>query len=480
MRISLPNNWKPRDYQMAAWNYLENGGLHAELIWHRRSGKDEVALHRTCIAAFERPATYWHMLPKANQARKAIWEAVNPHTGIRRIDEAFPVQLRAATRENEMFIKFLNGSTWQVLGSDNFEGSIGSPPAGIVWSEWAQANPTARGYLRPILAENGGWQIFITTPRGKNHAYKTFQTAQNIPGTFAQICDAKSTSVFSDEDLEREKVEYIGTYGSDLGAALFEQEYMCSFDAAIMGAYYALEFAEIDKSGRIRDVPHDSDYPVYTAWDLGFDDDTAVWFYQVVAGEIHILEYYYASGKSIDFYCSQLLGVNVTIDIIEGKLVVKYGAPIKGLEHRVKYDYGSINVPHDARAKTLAAQGKSIQEQLATVFGWSKVRVVPTLSVEDGIQATRKLLERAYIDSGCDEGVEAVRQYRREWDDTKKMFRDKPEHDWTSHPADALRTMAVAWRDDRKAAQPLPKGPRLIQQAKYNDLWDAKPQKRRI
>jgi len=481
LRIRLPNNWEPRDYQRKAWDYLEEGGKHAELIWHRRSGKDEVALHRTAVAAIERPATYWHMLPKANQARKAIWDAINPHTGIRRIDEAFPLEIRAATRENEMFIKFRNGATWQVLGSDNFEGSIGSPPAGIVWSEWAQANPAARGYLRPILAENNGWQIFITTPRGKNHAYSTYNAAKKEDGAFTQILDARSTSVFTLEGLEIERLEFIGTYGADLGNALFEQEYMCSFDAAILGAYYAAEFADIDKTNRIMSVEHDAAFPVFTAWDLGYDDDTAIWWYQVIGGEIRILEYHYDSGKNIDHYCSQLLGVEVTINVVNGKLAVEYGKSIDELAHRTQYEYGSINVPHDAKAKTLAAQGKSIQEQLSTVFGWSKVRVIPTLSVEDGIQAVRKMLPRAYIDSGCQEGIEAVRQYHREWDDNKKMFKDKPEHDWTSHPSDALRTMAVAWRDDRTAPPAKEKPIRLIQKATLNDLWAAnKPEKKRI
>lgn len=479
MRIKLPNNWKPRDYQLPAWSYLERGGRHAELIWHRRSGKDEISLHRTAIAAFERPATYWHMLPKANQARKAIWDAINPHTGKRRIDEAFPPELRAATRENEMFIKFINGATWQVLGSDNFEGSIGSPPAGIVWSEWAQANPSARGYLRPIIAENNGWQIFITTPRGKNHAYSTFNAAKKEPGAFAQLLTARDTGSMTEAQLEFELAEYIATYGKDMGAALFDQEYLCSFDAAILGAYFGAEFADIDRTGRITRVAHDPAFPVYTGWDLGYDDDTAIWWYQVINGEVRILEYYYNSGKNIDHYASQLLGVEVNIDLIHGQLKVSYGADIPGLEHRRQYDYAALNVPHDARAKTLAAQGKSIQEQLNAVFGASKVKVIPTLSIEDGIQAVRKMLPRTYFDESCEEGIEAVRQYRREWDDSKKAFKDKPEHDWTSHPADALRTVAVAWRDKMPER---PKEPmKALHNMTMNDLWKAqKPKKARI
>src|SRR5690606_17569152 len=147
-------------------------------------------------------------------------------TGMRRIDEAFPREIRQTTREQEMMIKFVNGATWQVLGSDNFQGAIGSPPAGIVYSEWALAKPSARAYLRPILAENGGWQLFITTPRGKNHAYRTYQAATQNPDAFAQRLDATQTDVFSPAQLEYERQQYIQDYGHDMGTALFEQEFM--------------------------------------------------------------------------------------------------------------------------------------------------------------------------------------------------------------------------------------------------------------
>jgi hypothetical protein len=389
------------------------------------------------------------MLPQAAQARKAIWEAINPHTGKRRIDEAFPKELRATTREQEMMIRFKTGSTWQVVGSDNYNSLVGSPPAGVTYSEWALANPSARAYLRPIIAENKGWQLFITTPRGKNHAYQTYEAATKTDRAFAQRITVRDTKVLSPEDLEVERLAYLADFGKEMGQALFDQEWMCSFDAAIMGAYYAAEFTDIDASKRITRVEHDPSYPVYTGWDLGFDDDTAIWFYQVIAGEVRILEYYYNSGKNIDHYCSQLLGVKVTIDIVNDKLVVRKGEDIDDLAHRRAYNHGLINVPHDAKAKTLAARGKSIQEQLAAVFGWDKVRVIPTLSLEDGIQAVRKMLPRTYFDESCEiEGISALRQYRREWDDEKKCFADKPVHDWTSHPADGLRTVAVAWRDN--------------------------------
>ena len=124
--VTLPNNWKPRPYQRKFWDYLERGGKRAIEIAHRRWGKDDVLLHRAAVSAFERPATYWHALPEYSQARKAIWNAVNSHTGKRRIDEAFPQELRENTNDNEMFIRFKNGATWQVIGSDRYNSLVGA------------------------------------------------------------------------------------------------------------------------------------------------------------------------------------------------------------------------------------------------------------------------------------------------------------------------------------------------------------------
>ena len=159
--IQLPaDGWRPRPYQRDVWNYLERGGKRAVAVWHRRAGKDEFCLRWASVAAFQKVGNYWHMLPMANQARRAIWEAVNPHTGKRRIDEAFPVALRETTREQEMMIRFKNGSTWQVVGSDNYDSLVGAPPVGVTFSEWALADPRAWAFIRPILLENDGWALF--------------------------------------------------------------------------------------------------------------------------------------------------------------------------------------------------------------------------------------------------------------------------------------------------------------------------------
>jgi len=424
--IQLPHKWRPRAYQRPAWDYLERGGRHAELIWHRRSGKDEISLHRTACAAFERVATYWHMLPEAAQARKAIWEAINPHTGIRRIDEAFPHEVRASTNATEMLIRFKNGSTWQVVGSDNFNSLVGSPPAGVVFSEWALANPSSRAYLRPILLENGGWQIYITTPRGKNHAFRTYSAAKTEPGAFAQVLSAAQTRTLSAEALESERLAYIADFGIDQGEALFDQEYLCSFDAAVLGAYYAKALSQAERQGRITQVPYQPELPVYTAWDIGYSDDTAVWFWQMVRGEVHVIDYYAANGHGVDHYADML--------------------DAKGYNYAKSGQRPVIYLPHDAKAKTFAAAGKSTQEQFYA-RGYASL-IVPSLSLQDGIQATRMTLPSCYFDAEkCAEGVEALKLYRREWDDDKKCFREQPVHDWTSHPSDGFRMLSIVWQE---------------------------------
>jgi phage terminase large subunit len=187
MDIVLPNHWKPRDYQRRLWSYLELGGKRAVAVWHRRAGKDEVCLHWAACAALQRVGNYWHMLPEASQARKAVWDAVNPHSGRRRIDEAFPRAIRLGQRDEDMKINLANGSTWQLVGSDRFDALVGSPPIGLVFSEYSLTNPGAWDYLRPILAENGGWAIFMMTPRGRNHAWKLYDRARSQPDWFSDM-----------------------------------------------------------------------------------------------------------------------------------------------------------------------------------------------------------------------------------------------------------------------------------------------------
>lgn len=443
--IQLPNSWRPRPYQRKLWRYLERGGTRALEIAHRRWGKDEVCLHWAAVAAHLKPATYWHMLPLATQARKAIWEAINPHTGRRRIDEAFPVELRETTLNNEMMIRFKCGSTWQVVGSDNFNALVGAPPAGVVFSEFALNNPAAWAYIQPILEENGGWALFITTPRGRNHAHRMLGAAQKDPDWFTDVQSAHDTGIFDAQRLAKIRGELIAIYGEDAGDAMFRQEYLCDFDAAVLGAYYGREVEQAKREGRVTRVQHDPAFQVFTAWDLGYSDDTSIWFWQVIAGEIRVLECYSDRGKTLS----------------------EYAAVIKSRP----YDYGGHWLPHDARAKTLASGGRSIMEMLGDMLGGpGKIAIVPSLALQDGIQAVRAMFPRCWFDAdGCALGLDALPQYRREYDTEKRMFRDAPMHDWTSHLADAFRMMAIAWREARPAQTP--EKPRFLHEMSLDELW---------
>jgi len=433
--VQLPGAWQARPYQLALWRYLRNGGKRAIAIWHRRSGKDDVALHWTALAMSKRPATWWHLLPQQTQARKAVWDAVNSHTGRRRIDEAFPLELRDTTRENEMTIRFKNGSMWHVVGSDNFNSLVGSPPAGVVFSEWALSDPAAWGYLRPILAENDGWALFITTPRGNNHAKTMLDAARADPTWFSEVLPATATGVFTPAQLEIEKREYAAQFGADQGRALYEQEYLCSFEAAVLGAFYAAELSIARDQRRIGIVPVDRMVPVHTAWDLGYTDSTAIWFIQVVGREVRLVDYHEEGGAGLDHYARVL--------------------DDKRREHSWRYADGSNGVshwfPHDVEHHELAS-GTSRAATLRTL-GISPT-VVPVAHVMDGVNATRRLIARAWIDEKrCQRGLNALQAYRREWDEGAKIFKPKPLHDWSSHGADALRTFAMGFGDDSAPAE---------------------------
>lgn len=450
--IRLPaNNWTPRPYQNNLWNAYESGYKRLLEVAHRRWGKDEVALNICATSAFEKVATYWHMLPEYQQARKAIWDAVNPNTGLRRIDEAFPRELRANTNEQQMFIRFINGSTWQVIGSDNFKSVVGSPPYGIIFSEWSKANPGAWAYLAPILEENGGWAIFITTPEGKNHAYSMYKLAKSNPKWFAEIQTVEDTG-FPMERVHEARKEYRALYGLEAGDALIAQEYYCSFEAAILGAVYGKQMHRAEQDKRISPlVQHDPDYPVYTAWDLGYDDATAIWFYQIGHNEILLIDYYECFGYDIKHYCEVLYGREIVVDEInkETKQITgwHFGNDLPEHAHRKAYNYHDMHyVPHDAGNKVMAAGGRSIVEQ-AREYG-VKMAVIPATSHTNSEQALRKTLERCWFnETRCDKGIEALKSYHYEYNEDLKIFRPEPVHDWSSHASDAAEIMARTWQD---------------------------------
>jgi len=396
------------------------------------------------MAAHRRVGNYWHCLPEFAQARKAIWTAINPHTGRRRIDEAFPLELRANTNDHEMFLRLLNGSTFQVIGSDNYETLVGTPPAGIVFSEWARANPSAWAYLAPILVENGGWAVFITTPLGRNHALHTLNLGRATPDWFAEVSTVEDSGAIPLEVVEEQRREYHHIYGEDAGDALIQQEFWCSFEAAILGSYYGKLIVQAERQGRITRVAYDPALPVHTAWDLGKGANMAIWCWQITGNEIRVL-----------------WSINGAHDEVIPDCVAKLNRlPVTTWG----YDY----VPHDAKVLELGTRKTRVE-----AFGdlGRKPQLVPEHRVEDGIHAARQALPVCWFDEeGCREGLEALRQYRAAWDPDKRVFRNIPEHDFSSHYADAFRYLAMSWRRIKADPPPKPRG-RTIHEMTLDEAW---------
>jgi hypothetical protein len=405
---------------MKLWKFLQDGGERAMAVWHRRAGKDEVCLHHTMVQMMRRPGNYWHCLPEYQMGRKAIWTAINANSGKRRIDEVFPDAYRDTVSDNEMFLRMKNGSTWQVVGSDRYDATLGGGVAGIVYSEWALSNPSAWAYHRPMLVENGGWACFITTPRGHNHAKALFDHAQASPDWFSELLTARDTGALSDEQLADALKEYMALYGQDVGRAQFEQEYLCSWNAAILGAFYALEMAQVRSEERIAEISA-IDRPVHRAWDLGVSDDTSIWWFQAVGAQLFILDHYSASGVGLEHYA----------DVIAER------------ERRHGWVQGDDFVPHDAKIKEWGS-GRTRVETMQRMG--LRPLLVPYASIADGINAVRRTLPLCVFHPRCEDGINALEQYRREWDDQRKAFRASAVHDWTSHPSDAFRYLSLSWR----------------------------------
>ena len=432
--------WYQRDFYQAI-----TGSKHDRMIEiaHRRWGKDEIFLKGVRDAALNRASpkfrvgNYWHCMPEYEQARKAIWDAVNAHTGKKRLDEAFPPAVRKRTDSQTMFIEFTSGATYQLIGSDRFDSTVGAGPVGIGYSEWALANPSAWGYHRPMLEENGGWAAFISTPRGNNHAKAMYDMAKANPRWFAELSDVRHTGALTEAQLDEALAEYQAIYGRDFGLAYFEQEYFCSFSGAMVGAIFGGEMNRAEREGRIGLVRINPAYPVHTAWDLGKAVNNPIWCFQVIGGKPFIVDFYRPESDDIEEW-------------------------VKWLNDR-GYK-GNDYVPHDAintewgtkrtRIETLKMLGR-------------KPKRVAKVSVQEGINAGNQTIRIASFDAErCEVGINGLKNYRREWDDDLKTFRENPVKDWSEHIGSSFRYLGLAWKEEIIAAPKPEKKRELVYQAR--------------
>lgn len=406
MDIIIPYNFEPRHYQVDLYNCIPNGYKRAVAIWHRRSGKDKTIFNILVKEAFKRVGSYYYFFPSYSQGRKIIWDGAD-RDGFRFLNH-IPEGVRESTRNDEMKIRLKNGSLLQIVGSDNIDSIVGTNPVGCVFSEFSLQDPRGWDFVRPILAENDGWAIFNYTPRGHNHGFDLYEMAKRNPSWFCEVLTVDATRAISKQMIQDERE-------SGMAEELIEQEFYCSFEAAIPGAYYAVELRKARDDGRITKVPVEDYSRVNTAWDLGMDDSTTIWFFQMVGREVHIVDYYEGSGFGLRHYA----------DVLRDK----------------KYLYGTHLAPHDIEVREL---GTGVSRKSTAASLGIEFTVVPRMLVEDGINSVRAMLGKCWFDADrCSHGINCLSSYRKDYDEKNRAFKMRPVHDWSSHGADGFRTLAT-------------------------------------
>jgi hypothetical protein len=435
--LDVELDYKPRDVFL---DFHERQERWAVIVAHRRCGKTVACINDLIYKALvdgKEDGRYAYLAPYYAQAKSIAFDYLMK----------FSEPVRANHNVSELWVELINGARIRLFGADNADSLRGLYLDGVVLDEFADMKPSLWGaVLRPLLSDRRGWAVFIGTPKGHNQFWEIYNNATKDNSWYVKTLRASQTGLIPQEELDDAKK--MQTQDQYLA------EWECDFESAIIGAYYGKEMRQLTDQGRILDIEYDPMFPVHTAWDLGYSDDTAIWWFQVVHGEIRLLDYHSSNGQPVAFYA----GI------------------IASRERERGYVYGTHYLPHDARAKTLASN-KSIIEQLSDKIELKSMKIVPMLSLQDGIQATRLALTRAWFDHKCEDGIECLRQYQREYDEDKKVFRDKPRHDWTSHGADAFRMLSIAWKEEAK----LPTTDNSIKgllvgqtDVSLNDLWKQK------
>jgi phage terminase large subunit len=381
------------------------------IVTHRRAGKTVACINDLQRAAIECPRIrprFAYLSPFLKQSKTVAWDYLRSAMAPLR-------SLGARVHESELRVDYPKGRQVRLYGADNPDALRGIYLDGIVLDEYADMDPRVWSeIIRPALADRGGWAVFIGTPKGRNAFFELWRRAQSEADWFTLMLKASDTGLIPESELTLAK--------RDLSDEQYAQEFECSFDAAVVGAYYGKLMARAEEERRITDVPYEPAAPVWTSWDLGIRDATAIWFGQVIGRQIRIIDYYEACGVDLGHYVREI------------------GAR--------PYVYAGHIVPHDAQAKELGT-GKSRLEVIESL-GLKNLQPAPMHRLEDGINAVRVFLPKCWFNAEkCARGIDALKLYRAEYDDKLQALRPRPVHDWTSHAADAFRYLALTL--DRKA-----------------------------
>lgn len=436
LAIHLPRHFSPRSYQWRFIKAMRAGCKRAALVWHRRAGKDDVTINWVIEAMFERPGTYYYFCPTYAQSKKIIWDGIRSDG--KPFLSHFPEELIVGKNETEMKItlEVAGGlhSVFQLVGADNIDSIVGTNPVGVVFSEFSLMSPRAWDLMRPILAENNGWAVFVFTPRGRNWAADLWSAALRSPQWYTSLLDVDATRrdgpgenggpVIDDEAIEQERQ-------GGMSEELIQQEFYCSFEGAMQGSYYGDLIERMRKEQRITACPYNSDSLVDTAWDLGVDDETVIGFWQ----------------DEVDRRNGRKMLTLIDIEVGSGMGLDAYWRIMKDKP----YAYGRHYGPHDLKVQEWGTGNTRVQTaaKMGLYF-----EVVPKISLADGINAVRRMLPYVWVDEEVanrkygksSTWLNAMTGYRREFDERTQTFRLQPLHDWTSHYADMTRYRAVAYQ----------------------------------
>lgn len=403
--IQIP--YCPRPLQIQIHNELGRWNL---LVCHRRFGKTVLAINeliKSAITCDLLNGRFAYVAPLYNQAKQIAWDYIKHYA--RSV-------IGARFNESELRCDLPNGSRIKLYGADNPDSLRGLYLDGVVLDEYKDM--PARIFteiIRPALSDRKGWAIFIGSAQGGTTFHDLYETVRSDPSWYVRVFRASETGVIDPSELEDAR--------RVMSADEYSQEYECDWSASIKGAYYGHQMHLAEQENRICSVMHDESLSVNTYWDLGVGDSTAIWFSQQIGNEIRLIDYYEMDGEGLPHYA---------------KVLQEKG-----------YVYGEHWAPHDISVRELGSGMSRIET--AKKLGIS-FRVVPKLPVDDGINAARMILGRCWINSEkCKEGIIALKNYRKQYDDRRKCFSSSPHHDWTSHAADAFRYMAVTMAEKSRA-----------------------------
>ena len=400
--------YKPTDLQLAIHDRIDSTRFGA-VVCHRRFGKTVLAINHLIKAALtcqkERPR-FAYIAPTYAQGKAIAWDYLKHYTS---------VVIGRDVNESELRITIPTGAQIRIFGADNPDSLRGLYFDGAVLDEYGlMKGQTWSQVVRPALTDRKGWALFIGTPNGRNAFYEICEQAKKDESWFFSEYKASQTGIIDAEELAANKRQ--------MTEDEYQQEFECSFEASVRGAVYAKEISQAREDGRIRPTPYDPMIQVHTAWDLGVGDATAIWFVQQVGAELRIVDYYEASGEGLHHYANVL--------------------------SRKGYNYGRHIVPHDAEVRELGS-GKS-RVEIAHSLGM-RFEVLRAMKLEDGINAARMLFPRCYFDdTKCAAGLEALQNYRWDWNQRLDEFKTSPVHDWASHGADAFRYLALGLKQVAK------------------------------